>query len=222
MNMNKKKDPQRPRRISNLFKRITNIYGKIQKKCLQKAQEFGYSKDVFEETGSKFQELSDTPALENVEETLKHHIKFVEGQERDTLGFLNTIDTDHIAYSTATTASVTAFTSYQDYVLTPLGTPPSWTPDRHEEYAKKLSKLDKELGRTYRSIWEIFHGTTESPEKLALAAMRQAFDHFFRILTPAEKVRESPYFTENKEPKIHQIYREERLVYVANVQMRDK
>jgi len=216
-------DPQRPKRISDLFKNIAKKCGNIQKKFSEKAQEYGYSKDIFEKTGYKFQNLPDHPILDDVAETLQNHFQIIQEQEKDIFDFLDRTGPSYIAYSTATTASATAATFYTNYPLEALASPPSWTINRHKEYAKKLAKLDKELGKTFESVWEAFHGATKSPEKQALYSMRQTFDHFFRVIAPDDEVRKSPFFKEKvgeKEPQ--KVYRKEKLEYAANIKIKNK
>ncbi len=99
--------------------------------------------------------------------------------------------------------------------------PTSWTPDRKDNYAKRLDKLDPEIGKTYRSVWEILYGTKDSPERNAMFAMRQVFDHLFRKLSPDNEVRNSEFFKPKEGNNPNQIYRKERILYAANNHIKD-
>jgi hypothetical protein len=100
--------------------------------------------------------------------------------------------------------------------------PPSfWPQDKNEKYAARLEKLDYELARVYRSVRNSFFGNKENPERTALYQMRQAYDHFFDILAPADKVRASEYFKKKADNDPDKVYRKERLHYAANAKVKD-
>ena len=209
-------DQKRPERIKNWFKKIIKKYGDIQKNLTEQTQEVGYSKDVFEKASNQFNNISDDPILGDVEKTLSSHYAYLSTQGDDLKRFLNQARMgSYIAFSTASTASVSAAIIPANFVVEKLKPPSSWKPERRQKYVAKMSRIDRELGKTYASVWETFYVTQESPEKVALYAMRQTFDHLFRIIAPDEEVRKSPYFSEKEGNKPKQVYREERLQYAA-------
>ena len=88
--------------------------------------------------------------------------------------------------------------------------------DESAQYAARLGKLDPALERTYRQVWDTLHGTIADPERSALFAMRQVFDHLFDILAPDDEVRKSPYWTCKAEGNPDQVTRGERMEFAAN------
>lgn len=216
------KDPFRPKRISDLFRGIADKYDSLQKKFSQKAQEFGYSKDISNNAGKNFENIPDDPMLDGVEKILKNQFELIRANELEVDQWMKEFPVESWTFSTASTAGSTAmfFTSAHVESIKP---PDSWTPERRKEYIEKFSKLDPELGKTFSGVWETFYGTADSPEKNALYGMRQTFDHFFRILAPDDKVRESEYFKSKIEDKdIGKVYRSERMVFVANTKIKNK
>jgi hypothetical protein len=223
-------DPNRPKRLKKLADDIADSYDDIQRKMTEKAKEAGYSRDIFSEVGSSLENIPDDPLLEVTESSLKNFHNFISTKKSQ---FNQFTDISSSAFTVASTAAVSGNIVYMNKDIyktidsklpgVPIPAPPSsWTPKRNENYAKCFDKLDPELGKTYRSVWEIFHGTKDSPERLALFAMRQVFDQFFRLLAPDEKVRESEFFKEKKGDKPRQVHRKERIRYAANTHIGNK
>jgi len=100
-----------------------------------------------------------------------------------------------LIYATGTTASIVAIT----YNAPTDNLPLLPTLDQHEVYAKRFTRLDATLGKTYLEIWEVLYGTRAEPERGALYLIRQAFDHFFDKLAPVDDVRRSSYWTKKTE-----------------------
>lgn len=99
--------------------------------------------------------------------------------------------------------------------------PPRFLPNENE-IEQKLSKYDPVLANTYKEIGQVYYATNADPRRPALVLMRQVYDHFFSILAPDEKVRESAFFIPKKEPeKADKIFRRERLNYVVETYVKD-
>lgn len=217
------KNQERPKRILDWFRGIIKKYGDIQKNLSEQAQEFGYSKDIFEKASHQYENVVDDPILDDVEQTLTSHLRYLKDYEGNLRNFLaQSKQASYIAFSTASTATFTAATIHPSFFFETLSPPLSWKPERRKEYIEKMSKLDKELGKAYASIWETFYATKESPEKTSLYAMRQTFDHLFRILAPDEEVRNSLYFSEKAGDNKDQVHRSERLRYAAYTKVKDR
>ncbi len=218
---NEDNDPKRPARIVKLFRNIANTHASIQKQCSEKAQEFGYSKDVFSCVAKKFEKVPDDPMLDGVEAILKQQFLLAQAQEKD---YAVLLQADVVGMTCGTAAATTStLLVFDSGVSNPIVSHDLWDLDRKKKYIVKFDKLDVELGRIFRSVWETFYSTTSSPEKNALYAMRQSFDHFFRILAPDEEVRRSKFFIlkvgEKDENKVHRL---ERIQYAANTKIGDK
>lgn len=215
----KNNDPQRPARIVRLARGIADSCSALKKKFSEKAQELGYSKDLMDIIEKDVGHAPDAPLLSGVEEILSAQFSFMQDQEKEVYQVLNT-DFAGMTYSTTTASSIAVISSF---MVTPVKPPVFWTPDRRNAYVSKFTKFDTELGKTFSSVWELFYGTTESPEKSALFAMRQAYDHFFRIFAPDEEVRKSQFFTlKEGEKDINKVHRLERIKYVANAKIKDR
>jgi hypothetical protein len=217
--MDKQFDPQRPIRLKKICEDIANKYENMQKLLSEKSQEFGYSKDVMLKSGDSFTGITDNPSLSSVEDIFKNQLTLVEEQEKYLDLFTEETRPSYIAYSSTTTAGLTVSAINPGFI------PPAFVPPwkTNSEFKRKISKLDKELGKTYRSVWEVFYGTTKSPEKSALSNMRQTYDHFFRILSPDVEVRKSDYFQKKEdEQNPNMVYRSERIMYAAYTKVKDK
>jgi len=93
---------------------------------------------------------------------------------------------------------------------------------KSEEIKTALKEIDPALFDIFQEIQEIFYNTKADNIKMALAATRQTFDHFFHILAPDDDVRASNYW----KPKINtekpnQIYRVERVQYAIATHIKD-
>ena len=94
--------------------------------------------------------------------------------------------------------------------------------DESARYAARLGQLGPAIENTYRQVWDTLHGTIADPERSALFAMRQVFDHLFDILAPDDEVRKSPYWTRKAKGNPDQVTRKERMVYAANTRIAEK
>lgn len=217
--MTDKQNSQRPFRIAQLARAIAKSCSALKKKFSDKAQELGYSKDLMDILEKEAEQTQDSPLLDGVEEILLAQSAFMQTQENEAQQLLSA-DFAGMTYST-TTASSVAFVTSPLYDAMKL--PVYWNLDRKNSYTKKFSELDQELGKTFGSVWELFYGTTESPEKSALFAMRQTYDHFFRILAPDEDVRRSEFFVlKEGEKDVNKVHRLERIKYAASAKIKDE
>lgn len=91
-----------------------------------------------------------------------------------------------------------------------------------EEIKTAFTTIDPSLFDIYKEIEEILYNTRADNIKMALAATRQTFDHFFHILAPDELVRASKYWEpKTKTDKPNQIYRIERIQYAIGTHVKD-
>ncbi|MDO8413305.1 MAG: hypothetical protein Q7S51_05895 [Gallionellaceae bacterium] len=221
-------DPDRPGRIVAAARDISKFLGERQRHYSQRAQDFGYSKEVFDTVAPNFEGAIDYSGFSGTEESLKKFDLFLRVRETraDALAF----DVSSASYAVTSNASATsammAMTLFDidardRKVFTP-PPPPSWTQGRINEYAVKLERLDPELGNLSRGVWQTFYSGTDNAERASLALMRQLYDHFFSILAPDEDVRNSKYFTKKEGEKPLQIHRKERLLFAASVRIQDK
>lgn len=218
-------DPDRPRRIAASALKIAGLLDQRQRHYAERAQDFGYSKDLFQTVASTFASAPDNPALSATEESLSKFHDFVRIREAqaDALRFDVSSASFAVTSTSTTTASVLSsidLGAWVQKVASP-ATPPHWSKDRVEQYARKLETLDAELGRTARSVWQSFYGGADSAARTSLFLMRQLYDHFFTVLAPDADVRQSPSFREKPGDKPQQIHRRERLQYAASMRIAD-
>lgn len=216
------KDPERPRRIEKLCEDTARACDNIQQLYSRNAQDAGYARTIIKDVGSYFGKLPDEPSLENIEASLLKFRAYVKAKSDEITNLPNFSEQAYtVATSTATSASVMSGFIYKTYEV-PKPPQQIHLPHRNEDYASKLDRIDPELGRTYRSVWETFYGTTESSGKNALFAMRQVFDHLFDKLAPDDEVRRSISFKPKEGINPNQVYREERIRYAAQTHVKDK
>lgn len=128
-----------------------------------------------------------------------------------------------ISGSTDSTVAITAVTEsfFSKGLVTVTPSPPTLpTKDEAKDVEKTMRGLDPALHATYVSVREALYGTRSDPERAALYEIRQVFDHFFSILAPDDKVRESQYWTPKEGDKPNQVTRDERLRYAAHAHAR--
>jgi hypothetical protein len=217
-----KKD--KPEKLQKMADEIAEMCNEQQQYHSGKAQEFGYARDVFKQIKDNIAHIPyDEPLLNPAERSLVKFRKFI--QEKQRIQELYT-DVSSTAFTLGTSVAVTgSFIAPHEplYKIYTSPKPPSfWTPDRNEKYATRLDKLDPELGKVYRSIWNSFFGGKDNPERTALYQMCQAYDHFFDILSPDEDVRKSPFFTKKSDNNPDRVHRKERLHYAANKKIKDE
>lgn len=91
---------------------------------------------------------------------------------------------------------------------------PSFLIPSTEYIVNKLTALDPSLADSYREVEQTYYGTEADNIKTSLGVMRQTFDHFFNVLAPDDKVKESKYWGRNKNEKGELIVtRRERIQY---------
>jgi hypothetical protein len=217
-------DPDRPKRIASKSFVVSDLYKKIEGYGSELIQGAKYGKESFKVLGDGFGKLPDDPRLDGIENILDAHRYFLEKQGKDIGNILKKMD--DTTYTTANTIGVSGYSIASTIVLPPLGgeiryvfpevgPPKNWRVDK-DEVARKLDKFDPELGRVYRSVWEIYSTTSENPERAAMYHMRQTYDHLLRRLSPDEDVRKSVYYDKNKKPPDDgKVIRRERIAYAA-------
>jgi len=147
--------------------------------------------------------------------------EFLEVREAEVKAILFDVSAAAYVVSTAATSAVYSVTPDQGLNTTSVGISlpepfAEWETKKANSYAAKLAKLDPELGRLYGSVWPQFYGGTGSSERSALLAMREAFDQFFRLLAPDDKVRKSKYFKTKTGNNETQVWRRERMEFALN------
>jgi len=222
----KNKDPERPKRVAAIADDLAKFCGDRQRYHATKAQEYGYSKEIFSDMAWTMERVPDYPMLSAAEVSLSKFRTFIMLKEKQFERLDFDVSSGAYALGTAVTAStgmsipqeVRAWLKRLDYPKPPS----SWQPDRKEVYTGKLEKLDPELAKLYRSVWQSFYGGAENAERAAMLSMRQLYDHLFDTLAPNDQVLNSPYFTPKEGKKPNQIYRKERIKYAANERVKDK
>ena len=117
------------------------------------------------------------------------------------------------------TSAITAVThSFFSQGVLSVPPPPPTLPSKEDsaKFEATLRSLDPSLAATYSSIREALYGTRSDPDRAALYAIRQVFDHLFSILAPDDRVRASPYWRPKSEGDPKKVSRDERLRYAAN------
>jgi len=220
-----KKDPERPKRIAKVAYDLAELYLVQQKYHAKKAQEYGYSYDVFTQISIALPDIPDNPLLQSAELSLNEYKEAVEDK------FImeappSDVSTATYILGTAMTLSASLGDPSQFYIMT--GNldypepPPFWEPNRKDLYIEKLTQLDPELGKLLKSVRESFYSGIENSERTALSLMRQLYDHFFSLIASDDEVINSPYFRRKKGDKPKQIYRRERINYAANSKVLNK
>ena len=228
--MNKKadkNDPDRPKRIAKKAKEIADFCHDRQQYHAKKAQEYGYSEEIFNLIDSTLQSVPDDPIFAGYEDSLNKFSKFIQHRELESQQYSLDVSSSAFALGTAITATASTILSEAGIgeLLENLKSPepPSgWTYNRIEQYSARLERLNPELGRLYRAVWQSFYGGAENAERAALLSMRQLYDHFFEIISPDSEVRASKYFARKNGDKPEQIYRKERIKYAANERVVDR
>ncbi len=220
------KESDRPHRIATRAREIAAFLAERQRQYAERAQDFGYSKEVFDTVVTSFEGATDHPAFSATERSLGKFQEFLRVREAqvDALGFDVSSASFAVASTSTSTVSVISSIDVNAWVrnVEPPPPPPHWSRDRVEQYARKLETLDPELGKVARSIWQAFYGGADSAERTALFLMRQLYDHFFAVLAPDDDVRRSHFFTDKQGAKPQQINRRERLQYAAYARAADK
>jgi len=193
-----KQDPDRPKRIAKIAGDLSDLFDEQQKFHANKAQEYGYSRDVLRGIAKEICNVSDSPTFFSAEMAFNKFKLFAKAKEQEIKKLDFDVSTTTFALSTTVVASsnLSSFhgtLGYQKRLNYPK-LPPSWAPDRRASYGTKLGKIDPELMKLFRAIWQSFYGSSDNPERIALGCMRQLYDHFFEILAPDCEVRNSPYF----------------------------
>lgn len=221
------KDADRPRRLADKAKEISIFFGERQRYYAARAQDYGYSKDIFQALGASFDKISDNPVFLATEKSLGKFHEFMQTREAQANKYQFNVSSASYALastvsSTVSTVSISDVQVWLNNKVQPLTPPPNWSKDHVESYAKKLDMLDPELGRIARSIWQSFYGGTDNGERASLFLMRQLYDHFFSVLAPDDDVRKSTFFKKKDGKQPLQVHRKERLQYAAFFRVSDK
>jgi hypothetical protein len=83
-------------------------------------------------------------------------------------------------------------------------------------YSRKLELLDASLAGTYRGAWHALYAEAHDPGRPSLWQMRQVMDHFFGLLAPDDKVRQSIHWSRKSGNKPEGVHRAERWRYAAD------
>jgi hypothetical protein len=170
MTEDKECDVYRPRRVKELAEDIAELCDGEQKHHAQKAQEFGYARDVLNDIKDIYVHIPcSEPLLKSAEDSLIKFRNFIEAKKGAQGSYT---DISSIAYFLGTSTAVTGsaidptFGIFKTYNIPQ---PPSfWPRDRLEQYASQLDKLNLELGTVYRSIRSSLYGNEENPERAAM------------------------------------------------------
>ena len=219
-------DPERPHRIATRAREIADFLAQRQRHYAERAQDFGYSREVFETVVSSFTNVSDNPIFSATEASLSKFDEFLRVREAktDALSFDVSSASYALGSTSTSTASLTASVELGTWIqkVRPPDPPPHWTKDRIEQYARKLGALNAELGNLARSVWQSFYGGSDSAERTSVFLMRQLYDHMFSLLASDEEVRNSAFFKHKKGNKPQQVHRRERLQYAAFTRVPDR
>jgi len=215
-----------------LFDSIISKLKKFHQQSVDAAQNFGYALLVFENLKSIWENMSESKINNNdAAQMYKDNIEFLQmfNNELDYSAEVTNRDlvlsgyaSGSSAYFVNSTSSTDAFMDIDLGLITPYESLMRRSPERQKEYSERFSKIDTNLGKTFKEIWEALYGTKQDPERAALFLIRQAFDHLFNELAPDKEVRNSIYWERKKEGKQNQIYRRERIEYAANKFIKDK
>lgn len=216
------KDAARPGRIAEQALDLAAYLQERQRQHAERARDLGYASDSFRELGTFYGSVPDSPLLSHTEQSLVRFKRFVEEREArfDAIKYdLPSIVYATVATSTGTATATAAGTLYDPdlSVPCPVKLPPQWPKDRVERYAAKLERLDPELARVARGVWQSFHGGSETAPRESLAVMRQLFDHFFALVAPDGRVRCSKFFSPKEGNNPNQVHRDERLRFAASL-----
>lgn len=218
------RDENRPIPLKRLLSEILASLDAGKSYHTEKAAQYGVARDVF---AGLFQ-LSVKIPEETFEQFRsgfeKYHI-FVQAVEKQQIRF----DPSSGAIAMAGTSTAVAFSTgmilsdVEDFIESYIQPPTFWNPERSAQYAKRLEKLDPELGRLYRGVSESFWGSVENPERGALSLARQCFDHLFDVLAPDDdEIRRSEFFNEKDGKRPLAVSRVERLKFAAANRVKDK
>jgi len=208
--------------VKNAFDNVEESARTIHEKFVDAAQYAGYISDTLEHLRPIYTNLAERLnedkdlatlvvsgtnsiiSLNNELKSLGEEAQFVVRGTFQVAGSTNTF---------VSSSSAAASMSSLETVDTQIFEPPTFLTTDDSKYAEMFDRLDPALGKTYRAIFETYYGTVSDPVRAAMALIRQSFDHFFDILAPNDKVRESEYWTPKEGNEPDKIYRRERMEY---------
>jgi hypothetical protein len=150
---------------------------------------------------------------------ISSHFQKIDHLAGDVLGPITPFSNSTGTVSLSTDAAINLYDIELANDVLPM--PPLMARKSREEYSISLKNIDPPLADTYEQVWQIYFGTNADKCRASLFMMRQVFDHFFAILAPDDKVRESEYWKEKGGDKPNQIYRSERIRFAAHTQIKD-
>lgn len=190
------------------------------------AQKFGELEGLFEATRPLWLQLSNTSSS-SVVESGRDYLDMVASQVRDARDQYDTnpsVSTDLVAtgesflvISGSTASLVLGEESVASIPVLQMALPPGSDPDLR----LFLEHLEPNLAKTYDSVWECLHGTDSEPERSALYALRQVYDHMFGILAPNDEVRETAFWTKKEGDHTDRVDRRERIDFAADKWIRE-
>jgi hypothetical protein len=221
-----KKDPDRPKRIKAAFEDSAYYCDKLQKHHASESSKYGYARDLFQNAADQFGNVSDEPSLAPHEDAIKEFRDYLElkaGQIKPEMVNISTAAFTSTTSTYITTSTITTHTTpFSFNRLKPPWVKPPWVePDESKELAVRLEKLNPELGKCLRGVWECFNSNSEQPERSALGLMRQLFDHFLDIIAPKKSVRDWLYSQSKADMNLSKIDREQRVEYILRKRASD-
>jgi hypothetical protein len=134
----------------------------------------------------------------------------------------NEIEPAILTFSTASSSAVATCNSICVGPAPVRFTPCPYANDSDEtRYAQRLEALDRSLAGTYRAAWQALYTNSHDPGRPALWQMRQVMDHFFGLLAPDARVRQSAAWTPKAGDKRDAVHRSERWRFAADHWLKD-
>lgn len=210
---------------------IENILDNLHAKLVVDVTEIGQARDSFKAIKPYWAKLGETSTDDSYAAdvytsgvhallSVRDDIKYIADQYPSFSGLMGTIypSTDFVVSATDSTASIvlSRIVIAESDWLKPIEV------SKRDKTRDCLHKMDPSLAETYEGIWEILYGTRSDPERGSLYMIRQVFDHFFNILAPDEKVKESEFWHPKNGPDPNQVTRKERLEYSAQTYIKNQ
>jgi hypothetical protein len=220
-------DSEKPEEIADeIISRLDSMHDSL----VDASTQVGYTRDAFRAIRPVLKNLGDAMTTDpdasaiytsNIEflKAFRDEIRNQEGLVSPLPGVLRNTSGSAAVFvnATGTTAAFVDVSVFSPDIL-----PVLVSPNQHEEYVRRFSQFDTDLGQTYQEIWEALYGTRADPERAALFQIRQSFDHLFAKIAPDDEVRKSPYWTKKTTHPPDQVTREERINFAIAKHVKDK
>jgi hypothetical protein len=221
-----------PEEIKRLFEESKVAADKLHRRYTQGAKLTGYIRDRLEANEPYWVTLADcSPEDPDMDMTIasgeaflrsyKQQLNYLYGQLSDQSASLTTLASSGSTFDANTASLCDVIPIFQGKELEHQPCPFIEQGD-YSSRERQLEKLDPSLARTYSQVWEALHGTRSDPERTALYLMRQTYDHFFYVLAPDDKVRQSKVWKEKEGDKPELVTRAERIEYAALTHIKDE